>query len=93
MPDKIAFICVRLEERDGRYFAFSDDLPGLHLCGSSIDAVRADIGPMIEQMYLLNKHAKVRAQPAVDPQSFEAPEVSANHMRFWATPVREALAA
>lgn len=95
MPEKIAFINVRIEGRDGRFFAYSEDLPGLHLCGASLADVQADIAPMIQQMYKINSNLDVLVKLAADTLSFEVPSEASNadHMRFWAAPVREALAA
>ena len=95
MVDKIAFINVHIEDREGRFFAFSDDLPGLHLCGASLVDVQSDIAPMIQQLYKLTNGMEVVVHPAADTLSFEVPtEVkNAGQMTFWAAPAREALAA
>ena len=84
MPDKVAFICVNVAQRDGLFVATSPDLAGLYLIGKSPDAVKADVAPMIEQLYSLNHGIKVRADQAVDAESFSVPEVAPEHLRYYA---------
>ena len=84
MPEKIAFICVNISQREGSFFASSSDLPGLYLCGKALKYVSDDIGPMIERLYLLNHKIKVRAAKAVDPVSFDAPAANEDHIRYFA---------
>ena len=84
MPEKVAFICVEVAQRDGLYFATSPDLSGLYVVGKTIEAVKADVGPMIEQIYQLNRGIKVRVDRAVDAESFDEPTVPSEHLRYYA---------
>lgn len=85
MPEKVAFICVNVAHKDGLFVATSPDLAGLYLIGKSIEAVKADVAPMIEQLYSLNHGIKVRADQAVDANSFSVPEVVPDeHLRYYA---------
>lgn len=84
MPEKVAFICVNVAQREGIFFATSPDLSGLYLVGKSLDAVKADVAPMIEQLYELNHGIKVSADRAVDADSFNVPEMAAEHLRYYA---------
>lgn len=84
MPEKVAFICVNVAHREGLFVATSPDLAGLYLVGKSVDDVKADVAPMIEHLYQLNHGIKVRADRAVDADSFSIPEVHAEHLRYYA---------
>lgn len=92
MLEKIAFISVEITQREGAFFACSPDLPGLNLCGKSLQDVKDDVGPMIERLYSMTRGIKVRAARAVDAQSFDTPANNSENMRFWAKHV-EAVAA
>lgn len=61
MTDKIAFIGVHITAQEGMFMASSPDLPGLFVCGKSVQDVKADVGPMIERLYKLNQGIEVRA--------------------------------
>lgn len=92
MSETVAFIKVEIKEKDGRYYASSADLPGLHLCGDSLRDVRDDVGPMIERMYLINKGLRVKAAPAADAMSLEVPKApkksgAGGFFRYWASPL------
>lgn len=95
MPETIAFITVRTEERQGRYFAYSDDLPGLYICGDNLQDVLADVAPMIQDLYKVSRDLEVTVKAAADPLSFEVPSGTTigGSFRFWATPSRELMAA
>ena len=84
MPEKVAFICVNIAQREGLFFASSPDLSGLYLVGKTLEAVKADVAPMIEQLYQLNLGIKVRADRAVDAESFDMLEVAPEHLRYYA---------
>jgi hypothetical protein len=45
-------IAVRIEftQRDGRFYARSSDVPGLHLAGPDIDALHRDIEPVLKDL-------------------------------------------
>lgn len=42
------------ERRDGRFHVHSPDVPGLHLAGQDIHAIRADVEPVLKDVLLHN---------------------------------------
>lgn len=89
MPEKVAFICVHVEKNDGIYLATSPDLPGLNVCGESLQDVKDDVGPMIERLYKLNTGLDVKAARAVQANDFSVSASNGENMRFWAAPVQQ----
>lgn len=92
MPQKVAFISIKVTEEDGIFLAQSPELPGLNLCGKSIQAIEADIGPMIERFYSVAHGLEVRTARAVDAKSFEAPPSNGESLRYWAAQLEATVA-
>lgn len=42
------------KKRDGRFYVCSPDLAGLHLAGSDLDKIRADLEPVIKELLFFN---------------------------------------
>ncbi|HXQ53391.1 MAG TPA: hypothetical protein VN802_20025 [Stellaceae bacterium] len=42
------------KRKDGRFHVHSPDVPGLHLAGDDIDAIRADVEPVLKDVLLHN---------------------------------------
>lgn len=91
MPKKVAFISIQVTEQDGVFLAQSPELPGLNLCGKSMQDIEADIGTMIERFYSVARGLEVRAARAVDAKSFESPS-SSESLRYWAAQLDQAAA-
>ena len=54
---------------DGRYYVHSPDVPGLHLAGPDIDALRADVEPAVKDLLKYNRNlsvGKIRWVPSLD---------------------------
>ncbi len=47
------------KRRDGRFHVHSPDVPGLHLAGRDLDAVRTDIEPVLKDILLHNSKVVV----------------------------------
>jgi hypothetical protein len=94
MPEQqIAVVEIRMEERDGIFYAFSKDMPELHLCADKESKLYLDIPCMIKALYRLNFNKNVRVERAAnaDLKPFGKTKLSNGNARFLAMP--EALAA
>lgn len=58
MGQAAKFIIELLLEKkgDGRFYVRSPNLAGLHLAGSDIEAIRADIEPVVKDLLFYNKN-------------------------------------
>jgi hypothetical protein len=63
----ITVIDIHLAERDGWHYAFSPDLPELHVCGEDRKAVLQDVCPVIKKLYKLNFSVDVEVRYAAQP--------------------------
>ena len=52
---------------DGRYHIYSPNVPGLHLAGTDLDALRRDIEPVVKDLLLHNKKLVVEKVRWVPP--------------------------
>lgn len=75
----IAVIEVRVSERDGWSYAYSNDMPELHVCGQDRKAVLRDVCPIVTKLYKLNYNldvevvlaAKANLEPVKKPAAFQ----------------------
>ena len=54
---------------DGRYYVHSPNVPGLHLAGPDIDALRADVEPAVRDLLKHNRNLlveRIRWVPSLD---------------------------
>ena len=94
MPEQqIAVVDIRMEERDGIFYAFSKDMPELHLCADKESKLYLDIPCMIKALYRLNFKQTVRVERAAtaDLKPSKKTNLSNGSARFLAMP--EVLAA
>lgn len=56
------FARIQLDERDGHIHAYSDDVPGLNICGTDKEAVLRDVIRGIEFLYREVRGMKVSVQ-------------------------------
>ena len=49
------------ERADGRYLIHSPDVPGLRLAGPDLEALRADIEPVVKELLLQNSELAVES--------------------------------
>ena len=93
MPEEtIAVVEVRTEERNGIFYAFSKDMPELHLCSDSRGKLDLDIPCMIKALYRLNFGKNIRVAKAATPNLEPTAGVTSTSKRerFLAMPVLEA---
>jgi hypothetical protein len=63
----ITVIDIRVNGRDGWFYAFSTDMPELHVCGTDRKAVLRDVCPIIKKLYKLNYNLDVEVRVAAKP--------------------------
>jgi len=63
-------ITVKEDKREGGYWVlFSEDLPGLLLCGKDLSALRADTPTAIQRLFQLNYRMEVMVHPVADSKT------------------------
>lgn len=60
-----------LRRQDGYLSAVSDDVPGLHVCGDTADAVRLKAAGAIRALYRFNNQMEVDVALTDDPTVLE----------------------
>lgn len=58
---------VRVDSKDGCLHTYSKEVPGLHICGSSIEDVLFDVKDAIGHLYKVTKGMEVTVEWAGDP--------------------------
>jgi len=53
-PREFRLKLIYEKRRDGRFYIHSSDLPGLHLAGSDLDRLQADLEPVIKELLFFN---------------------------------------
>lgn len=53
-PKEFRLKLIFEKRRDGRFYIHSPDLPGLHLAGSDLDKIQADLDPVIKELLYFN---------------------------------------
>ena len=66
-------VWVRLGREDDFYFAWSPDVPGLHLCGTDRDALIQDIPAALAFLFRENSGVSVSVQPYAPVTEFPRP--------------------
>jgi hypothetical protein len=67
-PSAVPFqVKLDLQRRGGQLSAVSDDVPGLHVCADTPDAVRAKAAEAIRALYRFNNKLRVDVTPTDDP--------------------------
>lgn len=73
----ITVVKVLLAEKDGTFHAHSPDLTGLHVCGTDLDEVDADVPRVIQRLFKLNHgldvEVRAAAGPDLTPREFRQP--------------------
>ena len=54
MSTEIAIELIYERHSDGRYFVHSDDVPGLRMAGTDINAIQADLNEVVSDLLRLN---------------------------------------
>ena len=68
----VTTIKVNLSPRTDYLMATSDDLPGLHVCASSVEQACERVIEAIKLLYKLNHNLEVEVFQATDSKSFPA---------------------
>lgn len=64
MTDETVFIVkINVQQRSGYFYAASPDLPGLHVCGESDDALRKSVVLAIKTLFKRNSRIDVDVKP------------------------------
>lgn len=76
MTDGTAFTVIelRFDMRAGYLYVTSDDVPGLHLCGSDHQAVCDDVIPAVKGLLKLNRGWDVEIVPETEADVFPQPQ-------------------
>lgn len=87
----ITVIDVMLSERDGWCYAYSPDMPELHVCGQDRKAVLRDVCPILKKLYKLNYGKDVVVRPAAKPnlEPVKQPTLKDHLVRLLAFPAAE----
>ncbi len=72
MGDESALIlAIRVQKLDDLFYAASPDVPGLHVCGSTVEATLASAKVAIRELFKQNRGLDVIVTPAsADADSF-----------------------
>jgi hypothetical protein len=64
---------IRFEWQNGFLHVTSEEVPGLHLCGSNPQEVLDDVIPAIKALFKLNRGWNVEVVPETDTSRFPSP--------------------
>lgn len=69
---------VQVDSRDGCFHAHSKEVPGLHICGSSLEDVLSDLPAAIRHVYKVTKNMDVTVEWAADTSVIDSRVVQEN---------------
>ena len=65
MPnDTVLIVPINVQRLDACYYAASPELPGLHVCGETLDAMMASTLLAVKELFRVNRGLDVRVFPA-----------------------------
>ncbi len=67
---------ITVDHRDGCFHAYSDDVPGFHLCADSIEALDHDVSAALEFLFKVKHNMIVTAQRAASPRELSATQMA-----------------
>lgn len=56
---------IKVEQRDGRFYISSEDVPGLWLWGSDLRTLFEDVAPTIQDLYKMNRGLDVEVHESM----------------------------
>ena len=65
-----AIVAINVQEVDGYFYAASPDVPGLHVCGQTLEEMMDSAMLAVKELFKVNRKMDVRVAPVADMASF-----------------------
>lgn len=67
---------VTVDHRDGCFHAYSNDVPGFHLCADSMEALDHDVPAALEFLFKIKHNMDIKVQRAASPRELSVSQLA-----------------